>query len=203
MPLHRLSDSVSSPKQTQANPKSDASNAEQPERRRRKIPIEQLDHDEAVARAKETLLNILSRAAKTEKELSDKLAQRGYPSHIIAEALDRLKEVGLVSDALYAENFASSRHHGRGLSASAIRRELARKGVDTDIIDEALLPITQADEKERARQLVRKKLPSLQGLDPQTQTRRLVSLLARRGYGPSIVFSTVREELSINESNQE
>ena len=49
---------------------------------------------------------------------------------------------------------------------------------------------------ETARVLVRKKLRSMSGLETPVATRRLVGMLARKGYAPGTAYSVVREELA-------
>ena len=51
------------------------------------------------------------------------------------------------------------------------------------------------NEGESARDLVRRKLRSLERFDRPTQARRLTGMLARKGYPSSVVFSVVRDEL--------
>ena len=48
----------------------------------------------------------------------------------------------------------------------------------------------------RLPQLVDKKLRSMRGVDADTATRRLVSMLARKGYSPGLAYSVVREALA-------
>ena len=60
---------------------------------------------------------------------------------------------------------------------------------------EALDEIDPDDELEAARDLVRRKLRSMSGLDDTVRTRRLVGMLARKGYRPGLAFSVVREVL--------
>jgi regulatory protein len=43
--------------------------------------------------------------------------------------------------------------------------------------------------------LVRKKLPSLRKVDSTTATRRLVGMLARKGYSAGLAFAVVKDEL--------
>ena len=45
--------------------------------------------------------------------------------------------------------------------------------------------------------MVRRKLRSMERFDDQTKTRRLVGMLARKGYGAGVAYSIVREELSL------
>ena len=50
--------------------------------------------------------------------------------------------------------------------------------------------------------LVRKKLRSLQRFDEVTKTRRLVGMLARKGYAPGLAHALVREELGAEAEEQ-
>lgn len=197
MGLHRIN------QPTTANPAADTtlshSSSETPAKantRRKRVPINELSHDDAVNQAKESLLNTLSMVAKTKHELREKLLKKGYPEHVADEAIARLEEVGVINDANYAESYAASRHTGRGLSASAIRRELSRKGMDGELIDDAVSDITIDDERTRARELVDKKAPATRGLDHQARIRRLAGMLARRGYNPGLAFEVVKQALT-------
>ena len=49
------------------------------------------------------------------------------------------------------------------------------------------------DELAAARELVRRRLPAMQHLAPQARTRRLLGMLARRGYGAGVAMRAIRE----------
>ena len=114
---------------------------------------------------------------------------------VIAEVLDRYVEVGLVNDAEFAEIWVRSRHSIRGNARSVLRRELRDKGVPVEEAEVALATITDEAERERAGELVRRKLASTSRLEHQARVRRLTSMLARRGYPPGICFGVVKEVL--------
>jgi regulatory protein len=127
--------------------------------------------------------------------LRDGLLERGFEMSVITEVLDRYVEVGLVNDAEFAEMWVRSRHSIRGNARSVLRRELRDKGVPTDEAEAALATITDEAERERAGDLVRRKLASTSRLEHQARVRRLTSMLARRGYPPGICFGVVKEVL--------
>ncbi|NPC96785.1 regulatory protein RecX [Nocardioides sp. zg-DK7169] len=149
---------------------------------------------EAVAR--KILLDQLTGQARTRKELGDKLAAKEVPTEIATRLLDRFEEVGLIDDEAFARAWIASRQPGKGLARRALAQELRRKGVDDEVARDALDEIDPDDEEEAARRLVRKKLRSLSRVDDQTATRRLVGMLARKGYSSGLAFSVVREELA-------
>jgi regulatory protein len=148
--------------------------------------------------ARKILLDQLTGQARSRKELSDRLAAKNVPTDIATRLLDRFEEVGLVDDDAFARAWVASRQPGKGLARRALAQELRRKGIDDETAREALDEIDPADEEAAARALVRKKLRSLSRVDETTATRRLVGMLARKGYGSGLAFAVVREEMAAN-----
>jgi len=148
---------------------------------------------ESVART--ILLDQLTGRARSRRELADKLRQRQVPDEIATRLLDRVEEVGLVDDEAFAQAWVSGRHAARGLAPRAIAQELRRKGVDDEVAREALDRVDDDQQEATARSLVRKKLRSLERFDEATRTRRLVGMLARKGYPPGLAFRVVRDEM--------
>lgn len=157
------------------------------------------DH-EAVAR--KILLDALTGAARSRKELADKLAKKDVPAEIATRLLDRFEEVGLVDDAAFARAWIASRQPGKGLASRALAQELRRKGIDDEVAREALDEIDPDDEREVAERLVQRKLRSMKALDPQVATRRLVGMLARKGHSPGLAYAVVREALCARDDEE-
>ncbi|WP_328530024.1 recombination regulator RecX [Nocardioides sp. NBC_00368] len=152
------------------------------------------DH-EAIAR--KILLDALTGQARSRKELADKLEKKEVPAALATRLLDRFEEVGLIDDEAFAKAWIASRQPGKGLARRALAQELRRKGIDDDVAREALDEIDPNDEREAGRRMVRRKLRSLERFDDQTKTRRLVGMLARKGYGAGVAYGIVREELAL------
>ncbi len=149
------------------------------------------------AQAKELCLRLLTDRARSRAELAEKLAAKGFAVEVGERVLDRLAEVGLIDDAAFAEQWVHSRHTYAGKGKKAIARELHRKGVDPADAEPALAGVTAEAEIDRATELVRRKLNSLPpDLDRDKAIRRLVGMLARRGYNQSAAYTVVKEELS-------
>ena len=154
----------------------------------------QAEADPAQA-ARTIVLRRLTAAPRTYAQLRDGLLERGFEISVITQVLDRYVEVGLINDSEFAEMWVRSRHSIRGNARSVLRRELRDKGVPTDDAELALATITDEAERERAGELVRRKLASTVRLEHQARVRRLTSMLARRGYPPGICFGVVKEVL--------
>ena len=149
---------------------------------------------EAVGR--KILLDQLTGQARSRAELAGKLARKRVPPDVAEGLLDRFEEVGLVDDAAFARDWVQSRQAGRGLARRALAVELRRKGVDPEVVSDAVSAVDPDDERTAARELVRRKLRSLERFDQPTQLRRLVGMLARKGYPSSVAFQVVQEELA-------
>ena len=149
---------------------------------------------ESVARA--ICLRLLTAQPRTRAELAAALARREVPDQAAAAVLGRFAEVGLIDDRAFAEAWVGSRHAGRGLARPALAAELRRRGVDGRIIGEAVATLDPETEERTARQLVARRLPGTRRLEPAARVRRLVGMLARKGYPPALAVRVVREELA-------
>ncbi|WP_311379563.1 regulatory protein RecX [Arthrobacter sp. ISL-48] len=145
------------------------------------------------------VLRQLTNSAKSRLQLSRKLAERNIPEDVAEAVLDRFQEVRLIDDAEFADMWVRSRSQSRKLAKGSLRRELAEKGIDPETAAAALEQLSDADEEAAARQLVERKLrPGTDlsdGAERDKITRRLVSMLARKGYQPSQAFRIVGEVL--------
>ncbi len=150
---------------------------------------------EELARA--LCLRLLTARARTRAELAGQLAKRGYPDDISVRVLDRLADVGLVDDAGFAEQWVHSRRVNAGKGKRALAAELHTKGVDNDVITSVLGAINPAAERGRAEQLVQARLRRENlGDDDVRVSRRLVAMLARRGFDQTMAYDVVSTELA-------
>ena len=156
-------------------------------------PADEPGDPESVARA--VCLRALTGAPKTRRQLAELLERRGIPEDAADAVLDRFGEVGLVDDAAFARAWVSSRQAGRGLARRALKTELRTKGVDGEDAEQALALVDDEDERAAARRLVERRLSGLRRVDRVTATRRLVGMLARKGYGGGLAAGVVRDVL--------
>jgi regulatory protein len=156
-------------------------------------PEDEMGDPESVARG--ICLRALTGAPKTRSQLADLLATRGVPEDAAETVLDRFTEVGLIDDAAFARAWVSSRQSGRGLARRALSAELRAKGVDPEVAAEAVEAVDDDDERASARRLVDRKVGAMRRLDRATATRRLMGMLARKGYSGGLAAAVVREAL--------
>lgn len=151
-------------------------------------------------RAKTIVYNQLAYSAKTRGQLRKKLQAEGFDAELIEPLLDKFEAAKLIDDAEYAQTFVAQKSRTKKLSRAALRRELAERGVRGEEAENALAQRTDEQEREDAAELVRKKLRPGMDLSDRTEkdrmTRRLLGMLARRGYSSSVSMSVIREELA-------
>ena len=151
-------------------------------------------------RAKTIVYNQLAYSAKTRGQLRKKLQAEGFDAELIEPLLDKFEAAKLIDDAEYAQTFVTQKSRTKKLSRAALRRELAERGVRGEEVENALAQRTDEQEREDAAELVRKKLrPGMDFSDRAEKdrvTRRLLGMLARRGYSSSVSMSVIREELA-------
>jgi regulatory protein len=152
-----------------------------------------MEDPEAVAKG--ICLRALTGTAKTRKQLAELLAKKDVPEEAASAVLDRFTEVGLIDDAAFAAAWVSTRQSGRGLARRALASELRAKGVDGEVAAAAVAEVDPQDEWDSARRLVERKMPSMRRLDRVTAERRLMGMLARKGYGGGLAGYVVREAL--------
>jgi regulatory protein len=148
---------------------------------------------EAADAAKQVLLRRLSHAPRTRKELAKDLKDKDISDEVANVALDRFEEVGLINDQALASNYVSSQHERKGLGKNALRQQLRAKGVSDDVALEAISQISDDQEFQAAFALACKKIRSLQRDDAKTQLRKIVGVLARKGYSSNLAFRVAKE----------
>ena len=146
--------------------------------------------------ARTICLQQLTASPKTRGQLATVLRRRGIADDVAVAVLERLVEVQLVDDSAFAENYVRTRHASSGKAGRALAQELRACGVDDATVTEALDTIDPDEELATARALVAKKLPSTRRLDLETRTRRMVGMLARKGYSGGTAMRVVREALA-------
>ncbi len=151
---------------------------------------------EQTQKAKDFLLRRLNARPRTRSELAKELREKAFEDDVAKDALDRLEEVGLINDDEFAKSWVSTRHRSRGLAGGVLRQELRQKGVADDVAQEAISEISEEEEYESAKKLGLKKYRSLSREDRETQIRRLVGFLARKGYSSGLCYRVAKEIVS-------
>ena len=164
-----------------------------------RLRVGQVLSDEEIARLRERdqaeqavqrAMDLLSYRPRSEAEIRQRLRQKGYGEATIAEAMDRLRRVGLLDDEAFARYWVENRLQFNPRGVMALRQELRQKGVKDQVIEAVL---AEYDEEEAATRAVERAVRRLRGLDGRTFRRRLIDHLRRRGFSFEVIRPLVEQ----------
>ncbi|KRT63865.1 MAG: regulatory protein RecX, regulatory protein [Chloroflexi bacterium CSP1-4] len=139
-------------------------------------------------------------------ETRRRLRHLGYPPVPVEIVLERLIEFGYLDDEAFARAWVESRDRSRPRGASALRRELALKGVERPVVDAVLDERDHAAEEARGgaddgaatpdgmaadRLLARKAAVLGRETDPRKRRQKAYALLARHGFSPDVIAAAL------------
>jgi regulatory protein len=155
--------------------------------------------EDAVYRARDAALILLSHRSRSRAEIRRRLGRRDVPPGVIDETVAWLEERGYLDDAAFSDAFIRDRLRLRPRGRLGLLSELRRKGVaeataaaavdrvlEDEGVDEATLALDAADAWARKNRTALRKAGRSRD-DRERVRRRLYGHLARRGFAPDAV----------------
>ena len=133
-------------------------------------------------------LRLLSQREHSRAELIRKLGTHGTAEEIDA-LIDRLGELNLQSDQRFAESYVRSRQSRYG--SRRLAQDLRQRGIDPDMVAEAIEHGAEADEVARAREIWQKKFG--QAPADAREWGRQARFLKGRGFAADIIHSILKD----------
>jgi regulatory protein len=143
------------------------------------------------ALVRKSAMDFLARREHSEAELRGKLSARGFDAELIEATLADLVGENLLSDARFVESFVHSRFQ-RGSGPQKIRAELRGRGIDDELIGDAI-----AGYDRQWRELVAQVREKRFGKDlPRDfkERSRQVRFLQQRGFTPEQISRVFKED---------
>jgi regulatory protein len=149
----------------------------------------------------EAAARFLEARARSVGEVRRRLSSAGYRADLIEGAIDRMNELGMLDDAMFARAWVESRDRARPRGERALAEELRVRGVDRSVIAAALeqRQATASDagddaapspDEAAAERLLARHARALERVaDPRARRQRAYALLARNGFDPGICAS--------------
>ncbi len=133
-------------------------------------------------------LRLLAIRPRSESEIRTRLSQK-FSTQTVAEVLEKLKSDNLINDSQFASWLVESRSRSRPKAIRVLKRELAQKGIDQNLIDESVMSI---DELELAQKLLEKKMKIWSGLSRRDLWKKSVQFLSFRGFSYSVIEKALK-----------
>jgi regulatory protein len=137
-------------------------------------------------------ISILGRSPKSEKEIRDKLTEKGYEKETIDNIIHKLKINKYIDDENYSELFIRDKINISKYGKRKIQERLYQKGIDKEIIQDKLKDISNEDEIQRAMELAEKKLRTLTKEEPLKRKMKIYNYLLNKGFE----YETIKKAVS-------
>jgi regulatory protein len=150
--------------------------------------IKGLQMQDSFQKAHDRALNFLAYRPRSSAEVSRYLKEKGVPLEVSEEVLQRLSAARLLDDVAFARYWVENRETFKPRGRRLLRQELRQKGVDDELIAEAL---SEVDEEESAYQAALKQASKYTRLDDGLFRQRMHNFLRRRGFTYEVIRETI------------
>jgi regulatory protein len=144
--------------------------------------LQELARAEELRRVRDSALYFLGYRDRSRLEVRRRLTQKGYEPELIEETLQALARSGLINDAEFSRSWVRARTGSRPMGPNRIAAELRQKGIERELIEEALAPVDPETELGLALAAGRRKVDQLREEDPRMARQKLGAALMRRGF---------------------
>lgn len=148
----------------------------------------------ALRSTKDAALRLLKSAARTRRELIDRLVRAGHDPAAAESTVADLARAGMIDEAAIA-GAAVRAGLKAGKARGHIEQALRARGVDDPTIHAALSDEQVTDDTPRALDAARDLARRAAGADPAARMRRVLTGLARRGFDEDTALNAARQAL--------
>ncbi len=141
--------------------------------------------------ARSYALWLLGRQSYTAARLRERLLRRGYNEEEADDAVAYLLEIKYLDDAAYATGFVVDRSLA-GHGPRKLRWELKNRGVDSNVIEDAIAKVSPETQFAQAERLAQRRLRGKAVDDPKV-IAGLYRYLLQRGYDYTLVDEVVQK----------
>ena len=118
-------------------------------------------------------------------------------SEMIQEVVSRLESQNYINDQDFARYFIENRHQNKGISTKRLIQELKIKGIDNDIIEQAMFDQGTGnlfrDEEVEIEKMIKKQLRKT------SDRQKIIAYLARQGFSYDLIKAKLDQFLSAEE----
>ncbi len=150
----------------------------------------------------EAALRFLEPRQRSIGEVRRRLTRVGYQPELVEGAITRLVELGMLDDQAFARTWIESRDRARPRGQRALRRELAVKGIEREVVDSTLekrdAESPDADAGAAGVLLERNARALARVPDLRARRQRAYALLARNGFDSETIVAAIRLVPALN-----
>jgi len=154
--------------------------------------VKNISNTELFEKAKAYAFLLLKFRPRSEKEIADRLKQKGFTAETASGVIDFLKEKKFVDDAAFTRGWVEGRLK-RAMGLRRVKNELKIKGISSSCVEEGITAVAgNYSEDAVVAEIISKKIEKLQGKEPIKTRQRIYAYLVRRGFSPEIASDTLK-----------
>ena len=127
------------------------------------------------------------------KDVTDKLRSFDIPQEAKNEILAYLLDNRFVDDERFAKAFVKGKINQSGWGLNKIRFHLIQKGIDKDIIDEALAGTDEETYRQRLIEILKIKAKTVKAENDFDKKRKLAAYAMQKGFEGGLVWEVLKE----------
>ena len=127
------------------------------------------------------------------KDVRDKLKTFEIPEEEKAKILEYLLDNRFVNDERYAKAFVRGKVNQSGWGVNKIRFHLIQKGIDKNIIDEALGQTDEEAYRQRLIEILETKSKTVKAANDFEKKRKLATYAMQKGFEGSLVWEVLKD----------
>ncbi len=157
--------------------------------------IQMILQHEQFEQAKEAAVKYLAIRMRSQKEIEQYLVrQRKYPPIICSRVIQYCLERNYLDDRLFCETYIRDQLNLNSNGLQKIRRALLMKGVNLELIEEAVRRLVRDDDQYKiALTLAKKKAATIKD-DPKKRDK-LYRFLLQRGFQPGVIIKVLQKNV--------
>ncbi len=143
----------------------------------------------------ERALRLLSYQPRSVEELRGRLLEKDWADETsVDQVIARLKELGYLNDEQFAASYATSRLTTKPLGRKRLRRDLQRRKLSSQTVENALdEAYTEQSEEDLIERAIKKRLRLKGAPTTREDAKKLFDYLMRRGFSYDLTLRKVRE----------
>ena len=147
----------------------------------------------------DSALRYLGARARTVREVERHLDSCEYGEVEVYETVERLKELGLLDDVAFANEFVRTRLATKPISRAHLREQLLSHETDQEAIEQALSQIDEETQRQTAIATAEKYARQYARLAPEERDEMVIRRLLARGYSYEEARSALRDAVQETE----
>lgn len=145
------------------------------------------------------VIKMISTRLRSVKEVEKYLDKNNIEANDKEKIINKLKEVGLLNDKVYAKAFASDKLYLSNYGPGKIYNELVLQDIDSNIIDEVMSNLNIEDIRKKLTKIIAKKIKANSKHSSYMLKQKLINELHNNGFNTDMIIA-IYDELASDDN---